>query len=106
MDVSILIVHFGDPKLTKRCLKSVYKSDLKGINYEILILDNTPGKDYSKIFKKYKNLKYIITNKNNYAYALNLGTKLSTGEFIVFLNPDIKADKNWLKELVKSARNK
>jgi len=104
MDVSILIVHFGDPKLTKRCLKSVYKSDLKGINYEILILDNTPGKDYSEVFKRYKNLRYIVTNKNNYAYALNLGTKKSTGEFIVFLNPDIKADKNWLKELLKTAR--
>ncbi|MBN1494598.1 glycosyltransferase [Candidatus Peregrinibacteria bacterium] len=104
MDVSILIVHFGNPKITKKCLKSVYKSDLKGINYEILILDNTPGKDHTSNFKKYKNLRYIITNKNNYAYALNLGTKESKGEFIVFLNPDIKADKNWLKELINSAR--
>lgn len=104
MDVSILIVHFGDPKITKNCLKSIYKSDLKGLNYEILILDNTPNKNYKRHFAKYPNLKYIKTKKNNYCFALNLGINKSKSEFIVFLNQDIQVDKNWLKELLKTIR--
>ncbi|MFC1647711.1 glycosyltransferase [Patescibacteria group bacterium] len=104
MDVSILIVHFGNPKLTKNCLKSIYKSNLEGLEYEILILDNTPNKNYSRHFAKYPNLKYIKTKKNNYCYAQNLGIKNSNGEFVVFMNQDIQVDKNWLKELLNTAK--
>jgi len=103
MQVSLLIVHFGDPKLTKNALKSIYNSDLEGLEYEILILDNTPDKNHKRHFAKYPNLKYIKTNKNNYCFALNLGIEKSKGEFVLFMNQDIEVDKNWLKELLATA---
>ena len=75
-------------------------------NFEIIVVDNASNDNSVELLKeKYPKIK-IIVNKKNYGYAKgnNIGAKYAKGKYLVFLNNDVNVDKNWLRELVKSAK--
>jgi GT2 family glycosyltransferase len=89
MQISIIIVNYNVKFLLEQCLHSVYRT-LSGINSEIIVVDNnsTDGsREYlPSVFKK---VKFIYNNENaGFAKACNQGVKISSGKFILFLNPD------------------
>lgn len=94
MDLSIIIVSYNTKKLTLDCLISVIKST-RGIDYEIIILDNgsTDGSlsaiRNSKLEIRSSKLK-LIENKENLGFgrANNQGMKLAKGKYILLLNSD------------------
>jgi GT2 family glycosyltransferase len=107
MDVSVLIVHYGDAKPTLKCLKSVKKAKTEGVDFEIILIDNNKNSVQKRLLKKkVPGLRYFKSKKNNYCHALNLGINKSRGEFVLILNPDTKVDKNWMKEILKPFKNK
>lgn len=96
--LSIIIVNFNTPKLTKKCIDSVVLNKTK-VNYEIIVIDN--GSDNGSV-GEFKNISLprsnfkLIINKNNlgFAKAVNQGIKTAKGKYILLLNSDsvIKSD--------------
>lgn len=89
MDISIIIVNWNTGDLLYNCVKSIVE-ETKGVEYEIIIVDNN-SKDNScdNIEKDFKNVK-IIYSKDNLGFSKgnNLGIKHAKGEFLLLLNPD------------------
>jgi GT2 family glycosyltransferase len=110
IDLSIIIVNWNTKQLLLDCLSSIFKNT-KGLNYEVIIVDNasTDGstEEIKNLKLKIKNL-VLIENKTNlgFAKANNQGIKIAKGRYILLLNSDTKIVDNSLKKLVDFAKTK
>ena len=101
--VLIVIVNYNGKNLLKILLKSISKSTYK--NFEAMIVDNG-SRDGSQEFikKNYKKIK-LVQNKKNLIYSgINSSLKFCKCKYIMFLNNDMKLDKNCIKNLVKAIK--
>jgi len=101
MDLSIIVVSFNTKELLKQCLKSVFKQT-KGINFEIIVIDNASIDRSPEIIQKESPKVVLIKNKKNlgFAAANNQGIKLARGKYILLLNSDTVLKENSLKKMV------
>ncbi len=96
-DLSIIIVSYNTVNYLKSCLISIFETAPRSLDFEVIVVDNN-SKDgtvkevqSSKFKVQNESSKFkIIANKDNLGFskANNIGVKESTGEFILFLNPD------------------
>jgi GT2 family glycosyltransferase len=98
--VSILIPTKNNHELLKRCLDSIKKLDYK--NYEIIIIDNDSTDEETKNYLKTLDFEIVKFIGNfNFSKMNNKAAKISTGEYLLFLNDDVMAlDKEWLSEMM------
>jgi GT2 family glycosyltransferase len=85
--------------LTSQCIKNI-KKQTKG-NYEIIIVNNGSLPKYNKFLFSLADI-YVanLKNKGN-AVAWNQGVQLARGEYLVFMDNDVKVQKGWLEPLLK-----
>ena len=88
--VSIIIVSYNVKNALIKCVESIFEFTKSNIHYEIIIIDNGSEDGTSKkLFRKYKNLKYINNYQNiGFTRALNQGADIADGIFLFQLNPD------------------
>jgi hypothetical protein len=72
---------------------------------EIILADNGSTDQSISVTKKILPTAKILSLDRNYGFAEanNRAAKVAHGEYLVFLNNDIVADKEWLEELIKVA---
>jgi GT2 family glycosyltransferase len=104
-DLSIIIVSYNTKELLINCLDSIIRFT-KGIEFEVIVVDNASQDDSVRELKRYakKHPKIRLTmleNSNNlgFAKANNKGVGVSNGRYILFLNSDTVIHDNLLKEL-------
>lgn len=106
--VSIVIPSYytpnKDPKLLFGCLNSVFASKYR--NYEVIVVDDASEAPLSRLLDR-RTLAKITLKRNQhnagYGYSCNVGAKLAKGNYICFLNDDMKLKPNTLDILVKTA---
>ncbi len=89
MDLSICIVSWNTRKLLRYCLESIY-AKTKGINFEIIIVDNA-SKDGSieMVSNEFPKCIIIAQQENlGFSKANNIAVKIARGRYVAFLNPD------------------
>ncbi len=104
MELSIAIVNYNTKIITNNCIKSILKNS-KGLNYEIIIIDNASvDGSYDFLVKKYKNYKNIriIKSKKNlgFAKANNKAAKIAKGRYLLFLNSDTIIENNIFGKII------
>ena len=104
-DVSIITVNYNTSRLVADCLKSI-KRETKGLNYEVIIVDNNSEPDFKfQILSKAglsdnDQYKFISLAENKgFGQANNEALKVASGRNILFLNPDTKLINNAVKIL-------
>jgi GT2 family glycosyltransferase len=106
MDVSIIIVNYNTPDLTKSCIESIYQYSLSS-KFEVILIDN--GSQISldpTIFNSYPNFTFIWNSYNyGFGYANNQGIQIAKGEFVFLLNSDTKLCSDALSECLSYMRN-
>lgn len=87
--LSVIIVTWNAAHFIQDCLSSLIK-EIKKINNEIIVVDNNSSDKTVNILKKAYPKVILIKNKKNKGFgtANNQGIKISTGNFILLLNPD------------------
>jgi GT2 family glycosyltransferase len=102
--VSVIILNHNGRHMLKVCLDSVVAQRYG--NLEIILVDNGSS-DASVEFvrENYPARVQVIANSGNLGYVLaaNQGIECSKGEFLVVLNNDTRADKEWIAHLVRKA---
>lgn len=101
MDFSINIVTYNSLVPLKICLSSLISSLGPTQNYEIIIIDNG-SKDgvIQYVENAYPSIKIIINSENlGYTKAMNQGLKISKGDYLVQLNPDVFVNEGALQTL-------
>ncbi len=91
MELSIIIVNYNVKHFLEQCLFSVQKAiGASKIDAEIIVIDNH-SQDNSLAYLKpiFSCVRFIGNNENfGFAKACNQGYKLSSGKYVLFVNPD------------------
>jgi GT2 family glycosyltransferase len=104
---AIIIVNWNGKNFLKNCLDSVFRQTYK--NFEIYFVDNGSMDGSIEFVNKYFPKSKIINLDKNYGFAkgtnegIREAFKDNQVQYIVCLNNDTIVDKNWLKELIKTA---
>ncbi len=102
--ISIIIPNKDEKETLETCLDSIRKSTYR--NYEILIVENNSTTE--EIFRYYKelsdeeNVRLLRWKKEfNYAAINNYAASHAKGDYLLFLNNDVKAiTPDWIEELL------
>ncbi len=93
MNVSILIVNYNTSKYIERCVESIIKYENTS-EIEIIVVDNNSTDNSKEIISllanKYGFVKAVFLDSNKgFAFGNNRGYDISSGDYILILNPDI-----------------
>lgn len=103
LDVSIIIVNYNTLQITQNCIESVIEKT-KGIQYEIILVDNASTDGSKELFEKDERITYIFSEKNGgFGYGNNLGMKVAKGKYFFLLNSDTLLVNNAVKEFYEYA---
>lgn len=97
---SIISVNFNQPQVTIDFLLSV-KQHTQNKNVELILVDNGSREDHETDYKAvYPDLVYIRSDKNlGFAGGNNLGVRVATGDYLLFLNNDTEITENLIEVL-------
>jgi len=107
MDLSVITVTWNSKDIIGRQIKSVF-SGFKRISAEEIVVDNASADGTVDFIKQeFSNLK-LIANEDNlgFATANNLGTAVASGDYLLFLNPDMKVTVGSLDVMVEWMKKK
>ena len=109
-ELSIITVSFNTEEITLNCLNSILKNT-KGVDYEIIVVDNGSKDNSVKALKRLANdnpqIKLIEAGENlGFGKANNLGAGNAKGEYLLFLNSDTFVIDNAIKEALNFAKTK
>lgn len=101
IDISIIIVNYNTKDLLKNCIDSILKNTFN-ITYEVIVVDNASSDNSVDMLKsEFKEVKLIESKVNGgFAYANNLGIKISKGRYTFLLNSDTIILKDVLEKMV------
>ena len=98
--VSVTIVTYNSGRFIKRCLESVLaqRYPLK----EVIVVDNASTDGTIDILEQFDDRCQIYYNEENngFAAAQNQAIKLSNGDWVMTLNPDVLLLPNFIQSLV------
>ena len=87
--LAIIIVAYRSRDEIGACLGSLPR-ELEGRIVEVIVVDNSPGDGADEIVRRdFPWARYVVPGANlGFGRANNLGYRRSSGEFVLFLNPD------------------
>lgn len=100
--VSVTIVTYNSGRFIKRCLESVLAQ--KYPNTEIVVIDNASTDGTTDILEQFEDSCQIVYNNENigFAAAQNQAIRLSGGEWVLTLNPDVLLLPDFIQALVEA----
>jgi GT2 family glycosyltransferase len=102
--VSVTIVTYNSAPFIRRCLESVL--DQQYPNTEIIVVDNDSTDGTTDILEAFEHRCRIFYNEENvgFAAAQNQAIRVSRGEWILTLNPDVLLLPGFIEALVEAGR--
>lgn len=97
--VSIIIPNYNGEEYIRGCLDSLREQDFD--DFEILVVDNCSADGSAEIVKKeYPEVTYVQLSENfGFSRAVNEGLKLSDAPYVILLNNDTRAEKEFVRKL-------
>src|SRR5262252_4390721 len=98
--VSVTIVTYNSGRFIKRCLESVLAQKYPG--KEIIVVDNASTDGTVDILEQFEDRCQIVYNDENigFAAAQNQAIRISNGDWVLTLNPDVLLLPNFIQALV------
>ncbi len=100
---SIIIVNFNQVNLLAACLQSVENQEFR--DFEVIVVDNGSVDGSVEMVRRRWPEARVVENRENRGFcgANNQGFAAARGRYLVLLNNDAEAGRNWLGELVREA---
>jgi GT2 family glycosyltransferase len=92
MDLSVIIVEYLDLESLEKAIRSIY-SHISNLGVEVIVVSNSayPIEKQVQIRSKFNETQFTFNQDNlGFAQAVNQGINVSSGEFIMLLNPDAR----------------
>src|SRR5260370_17115227 len=98
--VSVTIVTYNSGRFIKRCLESVLEQRYR--DREIIVIDNASTDGTTDILEQFEDRCQIVYNEENigFAAAQNQAIALSSGDWVLTLNPDVLLLTDFIQVLV------
>ena len=106
-DLSIIIVSFRGHGRLRQCLDSLKNISSNKLRKEVIVVNNCPGDNiFNSMEKDYPGFRFIDNKINGgYANGCNLGASLTTGRYLLILNPDTVVTRDALEDLLSVAES-
>jgi len=100
--VSVIILNLNGREIIPTCLSSLKELSYPKEKLEIIVVDNgSTDESVGFIKKNHPEVRIKLNSKNlGFCRPNNTAAKIAKGEYIVFLNNDMRVKKNWLEKLV------
>ena len=97
MKISVIVVSYNMCAQLRRCLKALTIAG-EYLDSEIIVVDReSTDLSVDTIMKEFPEVRLTISGDNStFSKAVNHGVRLSTGEYVVFIQPDVIAQKDSL----------
>lgn len=93
----MIIVNYNTLQMTQECIESIFEKT-KGVDYEIILVDNASTDGSKEFFECSKDIVYIYSDSNlGFGKANNLGFTKASGKYIFLLNSDTILMNNAIK---------
>ena len=99
--VSVIIVAYNNHQELDDCLKSIQTYNDVGEKLEVIIVDNSTTDSVEKIVRNYNKIKYVKNPDNGFGRGNNIGANCSSGDLLIFLNPDTLLIEPIFREIIK-----
>ena len=98
--VGISIVTFNSSRYLRPCLDAVFAQ--RGVQLDIVVVDNASTDATREILDEFANRVRIVRNTENlgFAQAQNQGIRASRGTWVLTLNPDVRLEPDFVRNLV------
>jgi len=100
-EISIILAIYNQDKYLKKCLESLAKQEK--VNIEVIVIDDGSYRKIQNSIRqpsgKIKNLKIFRIAHSGTAKARNFGANKAKGEILVFLDGDMRFEKDFLAKL-------
>ncbi len=104
---SIIICTYNRQEYIKKCLESIRHQSFSKENYELVIVNNKSTDNTDHLCQAFiseskgsgLNITYVTEQQQGLSYARNRGILEAKGDFLIFLDDDAFADKEYLKSL-------
>jgi GT2 family glycosyltransferase len=105
MDLSIILVNWNSEEYLRECIASIYEWTHQ-FPFEVIVVDNaSPSGKVDTLKVQSPEIKLIKSAKNlGFAGANNLGFLHSTGDCVLFLNPDTKLNSPAIQIMMEEIR--
>lgn len=102
--VSVTIVTYNSGRFIKRCLESILAQ--KYTRKEIIVIDNASTDGTVDILEQFEDRCKIVYNDENIGFsaAQNQAIRLSRGEWVLTLNPDVLLLPNFIEAMVEAGQ--
>jgi GT2 family glycosyltransferase len=89
VDLSIIIINWNSPDFVRKCLASIF-TNTEGFSFEVIVVDNGSFDGCGKMIERdFPQVKFVQSEENiGFARSNNLAFHHSTGDYLLFLNPD------------------
>jgi GT2 family glycosyltransferase len=106
--VSVIVLTASGARHLPECLDSLRQHTWPEQDTEVIVVDNGSAEDPTAIAERhYPGVRVTRTGCNlGFAAGNNLGARMATGEWLVFLNDDTRVAPTWLGELLAVAQRR
>ena len=101
MKIIALMKVWSGEEFLKPCIESIQKQSIKPL--EIIVIDNASTDKTVKIIQDTFPTVHLMRNVNNIGLcrAWNQGIQMTSGEYVLIMNPDLILDKEYAKQSLK-----
>ena len=105
-DYSIILVNYNGKHFLKDCLHSI-KKESEDLSLEVILVDNNSNDGSREFVKQNFPWVHLLKNENNVGFAVanNQAIDLSSGRYILLLNPDTVIYSGALKKMIEIIDN-
>lgn len=111
MDISIIICTYNRVDNLKDCFDCLSAQDVDNdFKWEVILVDNNSSDHTQQATAHYAirydfMLRYTFESKQGLSHARNHGINTSSGAILVFIDDDIRVNKNWLQSIFNTFKN-
>ena len=110
MDLSVIICSYNRSHNLPQCFDAlVQQANANGISWEIILVDNN-STDNTRLVTEHHiqlgslPLRYTFEKNQGLSYARNCGVGQAKGDYLVFIDDDIRVTPNWLCSIYKTCQ--
>lgn len=106
LPASVIILGYNGKHFLEACIRSVLDQTLPSEQYEVIYADNASTDGSVELVKgKFPQVKVVCFERNlGFAEGNNQAAKYARGRYLVFLNQDTVAHRDWLREMINAMR--
>ena len=101
--ISVVIPAYGRTDLLRKCLMALFRQDLNGSDYEIVVVDSSPHHENAELVQTLSAeapcvLRCLTKKAEGPGPSRNLGFRNARGAVIAFIDSDCEAAPQWLRQ--------